>query len=584
MSIARDGTGGVVFLSDTSGTEHVFVSRLTGGVFQAPERIDTGLSGASGQPVIAAGNQGVLLVAFINSGDLYEAQTTGSSAPFSTPRKLHSDAENPALQLSNWGKAYLAFTATVSGGHDVDVEYYDSGSWQAVSGPMNVTTGDDAGSGTGRPAVATAGDGVGIVAWGENGHVYARRVWATWPSVADERLDPPSFGGAAEVTSGTPAISVGGDSSYPDIAYDERLTSGAQTWNRVLMTRLISEDIGSTVAVDGLSTSTPGNAGSPAISMNEFGRGFVLAGDDSTDQLIGTPLGNSGVPSAPPAQVSQGTSTAPLAGVPAVAGTSAVMLAWEQSPVSGPPQVLGRYSSDGVSLGSAQVLSASGSQPQPARGLAAAGDYGGDAAVAWVQGTTGSLSLESAQFYRPPGPAEPTVKFAYARTSMPRLHWNAGDDAWGPLRYRVTVSGAVVGWSSATSMSVPEPLVDGPHVWRLTTVNPAGQTATSRKSTIFVDTSPPEVRFALSGLRRPHRWLTLRLHAHDAPADQPGAQASGVASVRINWGDGSGFVQDSNLARARHIYSHRGIFRIKVRVTDRAGNRTTARRTVRIAK
>ncbi|HWD85912.1 MAG TPA: hypothetical protein VG321_09190, partial [Solirubrobacteraceae bacterium] len=130
MSIARDGTGGVVFLSDSSGTEHVFVSRLTGGVFQTPQPVDTGLSGASGQPVIAAGNQGVLLVAFINSGNLYETQTTGSSAPFSTPRKLHSGAQDPALQLTNWGQGYLAFTAPLgSNRYDVDVEYYDSGTW-----------------------------------------------------------------------------------------------------------------------------------------------------------------------------------------------------------------------------------------------------------------------------------------------------------------------------------------------------------------------------------------------------------------------------------------------------------------------
>ncbi|HWD65525.1 MAG TPA: hypothetical protein VG405_10150 [Solirubrobacteraceae bacterium] len=583
MSIARDGTGGVVFLSQVSGAEHVFVSRLTGGVFGSPEQVDTGLSGASGQPVIAAGNNGLLLVGFINSGNLYVSQTPGASASFAAPVKLHTGAENPALQMTNWGKAYLAYTAPLGSGHyDVDAEYYDNGAWQAVSAPLNVTPGDDAGTGVGRPSVAAAGDGVGIVAWGENGHVYARRVWGTSPSVEDEQLDPPNFGGAAEVSSGTPVVSVGGDSPYPDIAYDEQLSSGPDTWNRVLMTRLIAEDVGDTVAVDNLSESTPGNAGQPAIAMSEYGRGYVLAGDDSTDQLIGMPLTNQGVPAASPAPVSQGPSTAPIAGVPAVAGTSAVVLAWEQS--SGQPEVVERYTPDGTTLGAPQVLSAPGAQVQPGDGLAAAGDNGGDAAVAWVQGSNGALSLEAAQLYQPPIAGQPSVKSAYARTPTPTLRWSAGQARWGPLRYQVTLGGHVIGHTSATSLKVPEALVDGPHTWTVTTTNPAGQSATGRKSTVFVDTVPPEVSFSLSGRRRAHRRLSLHLHAVDAPAPQPGARASTVATVRIDWGDGSGLLEDSNLTRAHHVYLHRGGFRIKVAVTDRAGNRTTVTRTLRIAK
>ena len=42
-------------------------------------------------------------------------------------------------------------------------------------------------------------------------------VMYTSPSVDDEQLDPSTFDGATEVSAGTSAISVGGDSSYPDI-------------------------------------------------------------------------------------------------------------------------------------------------------------------------------------------------------------------------------------------------------------------------------------------------------------------------------------------------------------------------------
>jgi len=36
MAVARDGTGGLVYLKDVAGVPHVFVSQLLGGVFSAP--------------------------------------------------------------------------------------------------------------------------------------------------------------------------------------------------------------------------------------------------------------------------------------------------------------------------------------------------------------------------------------------------------------------------------------------------------------------------------------------------------------------------------------------------------------------
>jgi hypothetical protein len=79
------------------------------------------------------------------------------------------------------------------------------------------------------------------------------------------------------------------------------------------------------------------------------------------------------------------------------------------------------------------------------------------------------------------------------------------------------------------------------------------------------------------------RQLTLRVHAVDRPADQPGAKASGLASVRISWGDGA-VVEATDIKRTHHTYSHAGRFRIRVKATDKAGNSTTVTRTVRIRK
>lgn len=582
LSIARDGTGGLVYLASSGGAQHVYVSRLIGGVFETPVRVDTGLTGASSQPVIAAGNGGLVLVGFINGGDLYVVQAASTSSAWTAPQKLQSGAENPSISISQFSKAYLAYTASAGSGSDVDVEYFDEGVWQPATAPLNVTPDDDAGTGAGRPAVATAGDGIGIVAWGENGHVYARRVMYTSPSVEDEQLDPSSFDGATEESAGTPAISVGGDSSYPDIAYDETLSSGGQTWDRVLMTRLISEDVGSTVAVDGLSSGTPGSAGSPAVAMGEYGTGFVVAGDQSTDQLIGTPLGDNGAPGSP-APVSQGASTSPIVGVPGFAGIYTTFIAWEQSATAGQPQVLLRWGPGGTALEAPMVLSAAGAQVQPADGLAADGDNYGDAAVAWIQGASGSTSLEVNQLYQPPGAANPAKKTSYSRTSQPRLSWSAAADRWGPVTYRVTLGGAVIGQTTGTSLQVPSPLIDGPRVWKVTALNPAGQSTTGRKSTVFVDTVPPHLRISLSGRLRVGRQLSLRVHAVDRPADQTGARASGLASVRISWGEGA-VVEASDIKRAHHIYWYAGRIRIRVKATDKAGNSITVSRSVRIRK
>ncbi|MGH2876771.1 MAG: hypothetical protein ACRDLV_11020, partial [Solirubrobacteraceae bacterium] len=190
LSIARDGTGGLVYLRDVAGVPHVFVSALLSGGFQAPVQADGGLAGPSSQPVIAAGNGGVLLVAFINAGELYVCQTTGSETPLSAPAALYAPAANPALSMSNFGKAYLAFTdPSGAGGGDVRAAYWNGPThpWALAPEPLDADAADPAGTGSGRPAVAAAGDGIGIVAWGEGGHIYTRRLSGASPSVVDEQ-------------------------------------------------------------------------------------------------------------------------------------------------------------------------------------------------------------------------------------------------------------------------------------------------------------------------------------------------------------------------------------------------------------
>src|SRR5207248_4039848 len=112
-----------------------------------------------------------------------------------------------------FAQGYLAATAAGrGGGPGVRTAYYVGGHWALEPAPLNIAPDDDSGTGTGRPRVAAAGDGVAIVVWGEGGHVISRRVWGTWPSVVDEQADAP-LPGCSELSADEPAVAAGGDSS-----------------------------------------------------------------------------------------------------------------------------------------------------------------------------------------------------------------------------------------------------------------------------------------------------------------------------------------------------------------------------------
>jgi hypothetical protein len=581
LSIARDGTGGLAYVKNVAGVPHVFVSRLLQGAFSAPQQVDAGLSGPSSQPVIAAGRGGVLLIAFINGGVLYVVDVANALSPFGAPIALFTGASNPTISMSDFGKAYLAFTAVGAGGHDVRAAYYDNGVWALESSPLDAVPADDAGTGTGRPDVVTAGDGVGIVVWGEAGHIYTRRVWATAPSIVFEQADVPSLSGWSEVSADEPAIAAGGDSSYAAVVFHEVLTNGSAAQSRVLMNRLRASQYDGVTQPDGLSTAGPQGADSPAVAVTEYGRGFVTSARGQSDQLFATILGTGEVAGALTRVDSLPNSTPPDA-VPATAGLVSNLIAWQQNPgVTGAPEIRLRYAQDGADLGPEQVLSAPSLGPTDApSGLAAAGDVNGDAAVAWVQGSDGARAIVAAQLFQPPGAPVALSSFRYAVSAHPLLSWAAAPEAWGPVSYLLSVDGAQVASTRATQIRVPAVVLDGSHTWQVTAVNVAGLTSATRPATVWVDTVPPRVTFTLTGLRRVGSYLHINVSATDSPPPEPPAAASGIAQIVLRWGDGSSY----KITRGKfHAYKRAGHYQLTITVKDRAGNATTVTRAVTIA-
>lgn len=580
MSVARDGTGGLVYLKSVGGSPRVFVSRLVGGQFQAPQQVDGGLAGDSSQPVIAAGNAGVLLVAFVNAGGLFVVDASGSSAPFGAPGELAGNASNPSIQMTNFGKAYLAFTAADGSGFDVRTAYYVGGAWSLEVPALNVTPADDAGTGAGRPDVAAAGDGVAIVTWGEGGHVFSRKVWGTSPSVVDEQADPASVGGCPEVSAGQPSVSAGGDSSYADVAFVETVSCSGVQGTRVVVNRLHASAYDGPVTAD----ATAGIADEPQVAMTEYGAGFVTDAQENTGALMAMELTSNGGYSAPE-QVNSVPFTAPPYAVPGIAGLFSDFIVWQQAPgTTGPAEIRLRYEPRASSLGPEMVVSSPASGPtDAARGLAAAGDVGGDAAAAWVQGTGASSQIVVVQLYEPPGSVAPAQSLSYVRTPEPVLSWSPAAGRWGPVHYTITVDGAQVGQTTGTSLRVPTALSDGRHSWQVGAVNPAGVTGGSGVATVFVDTVAPTLAARLGGARHAGAKLTLGLRYRDAPpAGLPSRDASGVAKLTVYWGDRAVAHLKAGAHRETHVYRRPGRYRITVWITDRAGNSRKLVKIVRI--
>jgi hypothetical protein len=583
MSVARDGTGGLIYLKTVGGVPKVFLSVLSGGQFQTPVQLDAGLGGASSQPVIAAGNGGVLLIGFINAGGLYVVDRTSATSSLTAPSLVAGGASNPSIQMSNFGKGYLAFTVADGSGFDVRDAYWYNG-WSLEASPLNAVPADDAGTGTGRPAVAAAGDGVAIVVWGEDGHIYSRRVWGTAPSVVDYQADTPSVSGCGEVSAGDPDVSAGGDSSYVDVVYQETVSCGGVQQDRVLVNRLQADQYNGATGVDNLSSPGAGGGDEPQVAMTEYGQGFVTAAQETTNNVFAMELGNNGA-YGNVLQVNSLAATGPPYAVPGVAGLFSTMVAWQQTPGSaGPSEIRVRYEPKASSLGPELVVSSpADGATDAADGLAAGGDVSGDAAFAWVQGTGASSEIVAEQMYQPPGAVAPSKSSAYDRTAQPVVSWAASNSRWGPVKYTITVDGSSVLQTTSTSARLPA-LQNGSHRWQVTATNPAGVTSTSKAARLFVDTVAPTASFGLSGTAHAGATIDLTVRYRDLPPHGlPQRDASGVAKITIRWGDGTVATLKPGSHRSSHAYRRPGRYKVTVVVEDRVGNEKTIVKVLKIA-
>ncbi len=169
LDVARDGTGALAYVKRVAGIDHVFVSRLVSGSFQAPEQIDAGLAGAGAQPVVAASDGGRLVVAFVSGGGIFTTVRPAGAPGYAALQQIAGAGSDPDVDMSINGVAYLSWTS--NGDLQAARLERNATSFNGVPGPLDINPAAAAGMGTGRSKIAVAADGVATVVWGESGHV-----------------------------------------------------------------------------------------------------------------------------------------------------------------------------------------------------------------------------------------------------------------------------------------------------------------------------------------------------------------------------------------------------------------------------
>ena len=476
-----------------AGIDHVFVSRLVNGAFQPPEQIDAGLAGAGSQPVVAASDGGRLVVAYVSGGGIFTTVRPAGAPGYAATQQIAESGSNPAVDMSINGVAYL----TWSTGGDVLAARMErvATTFNGVPGPLDIDPAAVAGTGTGRPKVAVAADGIATVVWGESGHAYARRIFELRLSTA-----PQDLGAGAD----EPDISSEDDSSFAWTVFRQ----DGQTIAR----RLVGSQFDNPVALQASEGSE-----APRVAINGRGVGYAgVAGTTSAGAygaVLKDDLFNPGV-------LLGGGFAAP-APVPAAAESGDGLIAFQQGDASGgrsiiarPVRLRARVAGRHASPGPRAVLSDPAlGLTDASRGLDAAADRAGDVAIAFVQGDGDGRQIVAASLDRAPGSFRANTTTKWRKFARPPLKWGTAFELWGPLTYSVLIDNKLVAQTTSTGVTVPGVVADGLHRWRVVATDIHGQSSATPSRNLRVDATPPKVTYKISGTRKRGKLVKVAVQA-----------------------------------------------------------------------
>ena len=586
LDIARDGTGAVAYVRRDAGVEHAFVAILDGGAVQSVVRVDPDLPDLIGRPALAASDGGRIVVTFANAAGVFAAVRAATGQPFGPAQPIGpAGAVSPAVDLAVTGTGYLAWARA----GDVEAAYLPrtATSFQPIPGILD-GEGADAGGGALRPRVAAAADGIGLAVWGERdaagrSHVIARRLVRAAASAvaADATIDP---GASAD----TPSVGIGDDSSFAWVAFREGFDDGSGgTVTRAVARRLRGSTFDDPVAIDGVPGS--GASGTPHVGLNGRALGMLTVGAPGGGAYASVVRDDAPTlaPLDPPVLVGASVGPAPEP-VGAFAENLDGVTAWFSAPAPGAPtEVHARTFEDDPSVSHLPPFGDDASLADPAlgpvdplAGLDAEVTRAGDAAVAFVQTAADGRRLVVAVYDRIPGTPALNTTSNWRSRARPDLVWSPAFDLWGPTSYQVMVDGQPAGTSVRPLFTPPLPIADGTHRWQVVATDRRGQVARSLSGTFRVDVTAPVITSSFSGKRIAGKLLKLHLAASDLGSPD----GSGLAQLRVDWGDGSlpvlSYLRGVTLT---HAYP-RGTFVARLSATDHAGNAAVREWTLTIKK
>jgi hypothetical protein len=601
-AMAPDGTGGIVYRKRVEGRPHIFVAQYVEGKWLASQRVDTGEKFESSFPAIGAGEGGRLVVVWANhysstTDGLFSATIDPGSSGFQAPVPVdlaigQATGTYPSVAMNLAGQAYVSYrvitgvsgpsTPNIPPGYVLDeirMAHFDGQYWSSLGVPLNRDVNQPVPQPTAlnSPQVAIDLTGQGLIAWQEPddsfvNRIYGRRIFGMVPGnilqVSPSSFDGHALNGAADELS----LDVAGFGQGAVAWRQEPSPGSGFSHARVLEAEIPSSfdphgaAFGPAKAVDG-----PAGADGPAAGLGPLS--MAVDGEGAFD--VGYGAGNesfdgSGSEAAmgAPVRLDSG-SEVPGDPVLTRADDGALAAAWAvQVHGSGAVAVLERRA-DGTPNRSLVSAPHGGAVHQ----LALGGSQRGDGIFGFLQGDGPNAQIAAVVVRAPPGEFVTDTPSSWLTGARIPLQWEVPLAGAGAITYSILVEGQEV----AEHISGDEYTLDreqaseGVHSLQVEATDSLGQVVDSVPATLKIDRRPPRVRVRVRGSS-----VTVRL------SDGPAGEVSGVraSSVHVRFGDGASAHGRSVLS---HTYARAGNYTIVVTASDKAGNKTTVHRQVRVS-
>ncbi len=612
-AMSEDGSGGLVYLKQVGGRSHVFVAQFRDGAWRPPQRVDAGQAFDSSWARIGAGNDGRLLVTWVQefgveSDRMFSATLDPGATGFQAPVPVdfnvgEATSTYPDLAMSRGGQAYLAYRVVTdlspsnpAGyiGADTRVARYSSRLWSVLGTPIdrNVAAPVRAPTAENAPEVGIDVQGQGVVAWQEPDDEFVDRIWVrrlfgtsvgipilaspqSWEGAplrgpADAfALDVAGFGQAAVAFRQQPGQA--SKLTAPRLMVNEMpdvFSESAQKFGGALLA-----DAG---VRDGL--------GAPSVATDP--RSLYVTGFSAGAATL---LGSGDEAAAERAErVDTGASAIPGDPLVDLAETGAGVVAWRELRGNAGLVVVQERRADGV----VEPTDLSAPRGGAVGRLALGGSGLGDVIVAWKQGEGANSQIAVAVVDAPPDPFLVLLPSGWQRKKKVRIAWDRSPNAISAVRYSVSVDDEPVRerLRQLHARLKRDDVDNGRHRIQIFATDAGGQETGSRVGTLLIDRRPPRVE-----LKRRGRRVTVVV----TDGSKRTASTLRKGSVRVAFGDGGAGASASASAsqrrvtkpkkkgrpptvRVEHAYSGSGRYRVRVQARDRAGNRTAWTGVVRV--